>query len=128
MNEFCTTVVELSWHRQFTAAIELTRSHAETTAMGFYLLQERYQLSKQEVLHAAMSIASGLDAVHAKGIVHCDLKPANILVKPVEEMCASDSELSSYLKGTYKLADFGIVRYAGDTTQLVDGKLLGTLP
>jgi len=48
--------------------------------------------STDEVLDVMRQIAAGLAAVHACGLVHCDVKPGNILVDG----------------GTAKLADFGL--------------------
>ncbi len=43
------------------------------------ILQQR-SLSIAEILHFALQIAEGLQAAHGKGIVHRDIKLANILV------------------------------------------------
>ncbi|MDA8261302.1 MAG: protein kinase [Actinomycetota bacterium] len=55
--------------------------------------------------------ADGLAAAHAKGIVHRDVKPGNILVRP---------------DGSVKITDFGIARAAGGSDLTIPGSVLGT--
>jgi tRNA A-37 threonylcarbamoyl transferase component Bud32 len=55
--------------------------------------------------------AAGIDVAHRRGIVHRDVKPANLLVTP---------------DGTVKVTDFGIAR-AGDAVPLTGtGQVIGT--
>ncbi|AIC31012.1 serine/threonine protein kinase-like domain-containing protein (plasmid) [Rhizobium etli bv. mimosae str. IE4771] len=61
-------------------------------------LQER-PLSPREIIDVMTSMLSGLDAIHAAGLVHCDLSPLNLLF---------DGDLAHL-----KIADFGIALKAG---------------
>ncbi|OWV72425.1 hypothetical protein ATY76_06245 [Rhizobium sp. R339] len=62
------------------------------------LLQER-PLNPREITDVMTSVLSGLEAIHAAGLVHCDLSPLNLLF---------DGNLSHL-----KIADFGIALKAG---------------
>jgi eukaryotic-like serine/threonine-protein kinase len=71
----------------------------------------RGPLPPAEALEIARQIASALAAAHSRGIVHRDVKPANVLI-------TSD--------GTVRLLDFGIAKL-GQSTLTGKGHLLGTL-
>jgi serine/threonine protein kinase len=62
-------------------------------------------------MRIAVQIAAALAAAHRSGIVHRDVKPANILLTP---------------EGSAKLVDFGIARAAGDPSLTQTGLMVGT--
>jgi predicted Ser/Thr protein kinase len=58
-----------------------------------------------------MTMASALSAAHAKGVLHRDVKPANVIIDP---------------DGNAHLIDFGIARSKGDSTLTATGMMVGT--
>ncbi len=75
-----------------------------------HLLSERYQggLPVDEVVTIISAVASALDYAHHRGLLHRDVKPANILL----------SEPDNIQGRWIYLTDFGIARRIGDTTNL----------
>jgi serine/threonine protein kinase/tetratricopeptide (TPR) repeat protein len=72
------------------------------------------QLSLGNVIDIATQMAEGLKAAHDKGIVHRDIKSANIMVIPHE---AGDR---------VKIMDFGLAKVSGDVQLTKVGTTLGT--
>ncbi len=62
------------------------------------VLDERGTLPRDEVLRIGQELLAGLRAVHERGLVHCDVKAANVMLGP----------------GPAKLIDFGIARAPHD--------------
>jgi eukaryotic-like serine/threonine-protein kinase len=79
----------------------------------------RNQLSTGAIVEIALQIAAALGSAHAKGIVHRDIKPGNIVVSP---------------EGQVKVLDFGLARRfkTADTEELglegstIPGRPMGT--
>ena len=62
------------------------------------LIEQETQLSLTDALNIVADVLAGLDHAHSKGIIHCDIKPENILLT-----------LQSH-RWVAKLSDFGIAR------------------
>lgn len=76
----------------------------------------RERLSMHALLAIGAQIASAVAALHAAGIVHCDLKPDNVLVL---------RELGPDGRPRIKVIDYGVARLL-DEPPLTDGEVVGT--
>lgn len=75
-------------------------------------LDDTGPLALVEILRIGMQAANGLAAAHAQGLVHRDVKPANILLADGVERV--------------KLTDFGLARAADDASLTRTGIIAGT--
>lgn len=73
---------------------------------------ERGQVKIEEATDVAIQIAQGLSEAHAHGIVHRDVKPANILITK---------------SGVAKIVDFGLAKLSGASKLTKTGSTLGTV-
>lgn len=76
------------------------------------LIQKQGHLEPDEALAITREIAEALAHAHANGLVHCDIKPHNILM----------------LDGAHaKVADFGIARAVTESTMTYSGNVIGSV-
>jgi eukaryotic-like serine/threonine-protein kinase len=71
----------------------LTMEYVPGVTLAAMLAQN--PLSEKEITRLGCQIAEGLAAAHDKGIVHCDLKPGNLMITP---------------DGRLKILDFGLAQ------------------
>ncbi|MCE7958579.1 MAG: serine/threonine protein kinase, partial [Acidobacteria bacterium ACB2] len=74
------------------------------------LLQERHPFAYERIAEIVGQVAEALDYAHRRGIVHRDVKPANIIITP---------------EGAVKITDFGIAKIESSTLTS-SGQFLGT--
>lgn len=87
----------------------LVMEHVPGTTLS-QLVKDEGRLDPRRVAAIGAQVASGLAAAHARGTVHRDVKPGNILIDDT----------------TAKISDFGIARTEGDAQLTRSGLLIGT--
>ena len=80
-------------------------------------LKESGQLEAQQVVSFVAQVAAALEAAHAKGLIHRDVKPANILIAPGAGVEGSDHVY---------LSDFGVAKNTGAAGLTKTGLFVGT--
>jgi len=77
------------------------------------VLDREHRLDPGRVASIASGICSALEAVHARGIVHRDVKPSNVFLTT---------------SGAVKLGDFGIASVESDVRLTRTGEMFGSAP
>jgi tRNA A-37 threonylcarbamoyl transferase component Bud32 len=75
------------------------------------LLRDKGRLGLEETLRLLSQAAAALDFAHANGVIHRDVKPANLMIEP---------------SGQVKVMDFGIAKAAASGNITRTGAILGT--
>ncbi|MFG1934568.1 serine/threonine-protein kinase [Mycobacterium sp. NPDC048908] len=101
-------IVEVHDRGDVDGRLWISMDYVEGTDAG-RLLAERYPngMPADEVVRIVTAVADALDYAHQKGLLHRDVKPANIL------MTAKESDGARIM-----LADFGIARWIGEPSAL----------
>ncbi|MER7797150.1 serine/threonine-protein kinase [Microbacterium sp. NPDC096154] len=76
------------------------------------ILERESKLPPERTLDIVAQTASALQAAHAAGLVHRDIKPGNLLITP---------------DGRVKITDFGIARIADQVPLTATGQVMGTV-
>ena len=76
------------------------------------LIKQQGHLPVAQALRVAEDIARALAHAHDNNLVHCDIKPHNILMMP---------------DGSAKVADFGIARAVTESTMTYTGNIVGSV-
>jgi len=95
------------------------------------LLRRAGPLDPDEVFRIAEEIATGLAALHDRGLIHRDIKPSNIwLLSSSQDTEPLDADEPEQLESEHiraKILDFGLVRGVNSDTQLTEaGAVVGT--
>jgi serine/threonine-protein kinase len=93
-----------------TAGAYLVMEYVEGDALSRTLARVS-RLTPARTMALVAQAADALQAAHEKGVVHRDVKPGNLLVRP---------------NGTLVLTDFGIARATGAAALTAAGSVLGT--
>ena len=101
-------IVEVHDRGDVDGQLWIAMDYVEGTDAG-RMLAERYPdgMPPDEVVRIVTAVADALDYAHQKGLLHRDVKPANIL------MANHEGEAQRIM-----LADFGIARRIGETSML----------
>lgn len=106
-------------HPNVTTIFDVVRDEGTTWIVMEYvdaptltdLVSQEGALSPSAAAEVGLGVLSALEAAHAAGIIHRDVKPANVMVAA---------------NGNVKLADFGVAAVQGDPKLTMTGFIIGS--
>ena len=106
-------------HPQIATIFELYRSETDLLMVMEFVRGETLDhlcarlgpMSPEQAVYLTDQILSALEHAHRAGVVHRDMKPANVMVTPAAGI---------------KIMDFGIARVRGAEQMTIDGRMMGT--
>ena len=69
------------------------------------LIRERGPLPADEVIRIGLSLLNALEAAHAAGVLHRDVKPSNVMIAPEGRVALTDFGIATSLDGDKDSAD-----------------------
>jgi hypothetical protein len=103
---------------EFEGRLYIAMRYVEGQDLGT-ILEQRGRLAPAEALPVLEQVGKALDAAHARGLVHRDVKPANILIV---------GDVSGSAPPHCYLCDFGLTkRVSALTDPTLTGHIMGTL-
>ncbi|CAL8465709.1 g5245 [Coccomyxa elongata] len=100
----------------------LVMEYADQRSLHTAISAGRLKGNLEAILLCAMDVAAGMRYLHSMGVVHADLKPANVLLKTAPKICSDPRGF------TCKIADFGMARLLAAESTDVSSDTLGSLP
>jgi serine/threonine-protein kinase len=82
------------------------------------------EIDGRRLCRLAAQVADALDAAHQRGIVHCDIKPENIIVQPDERVKLLDFGIASTNAATLAT----VTVRTGEIAEPLPAEVSGTLP
>lgn len=105
----------------------MVMEYIEGISLAEYLYRQREAgrtLAADTIARLVAPLASALDSAHAHGIIHRDVKPANVLLRRDAGPLAATRPLPPDVEPV--LTDFGVMRMVGEGRQTVAGRVFGT--